>query len=88
MEQSVSLYLAVVMVFSKYPYEYIEEIYFKLTELETHWLKSRYILKSRQNELIDPLEVYNKSKSQDLFKKSEKVLKLTKKFLSEEFDIK
>ena len=74
------------VVFNKYPYDYIEEIYFNLTELETHWLKSRYILKTRQNVLIDPLEVYDKKKSSNLYKKSEQVIKLTKKFLKEEFD--
>lgn len=76
------------IVFSKYPYDYIEEIYFLLSELETHWLKSRHILKTRQNVIIDPLETYKKPKSNDLYKKSEKVITLTKKFLFDEFDLK
>ena len=75
------------LVFSKYPYDYIEEIYFNLSELETHWLKSRYILKTRQNVIIDPLELYDKKKSSNLYKKSENVIKLIKKFLKEEFDL-
>ncbi len=75
------------IVYSKYPYDYIEEIYFILSELETHWLKSRYILKTRENKLLDPIETYTKAKSQDLYKKSLKVYELVLKFLKEEFDL-
>lgn len=75
------------IVYSKYPEDYIEEIYFLLSELETHWLKSRYILKSRDNKIINPLDTYDKKKAEDLYKKSSRIMVLVRKFLKDEFDI-
>jgi HEPN domain-containing protein len=74
------------LVYTKFPYDYIEEIYFNLSKLETHWLKSRYILKNK-NTIINPLEVYNKKNSKELIEISKKTLELSKKFLKEEFDL-
>lgn len=75
------------IIYSKYPYEYIEEIYFLLTELETHWLKSRYILKTREGKILNPKDLYSKEKSKQLVKKAEKVIILIQKFLKEQFDL-
>jgi HEPN domain-containing protein len=75
------------ILFEKYPYDYIEEIYFLLSELETHWLKSRYILKSRDGTILDPKDLYNKKKAENLIKKAQKIQDLIKKFFYEEFNI-
>ena len=75
-------------VFPKFPQEEIENIYENLTELEKHWLKSRYILKNRENKLIEPKDFYNSSNSKKLIEKSKEVFFEVKNFLEKEFNLK
>ena len=58
-----------------------------IQDLEKHWLKSRYLLKSRNNELLSPLDVYDKNKAEELLSKAKVVLENVEEFISKKFEI-
>ncbi len=56
-------------------------------ELERHWLSSKYPIKRRDETIIDPEDLYNKTKTFELYKKADFVIKEISKFLKEELDL-
>lgn len=71
----------------KYNFDF-EKIIENSFELERHWLSSRYPIKKRDNTLINPNDLYDKKKTQELLKKGEFVFKKINEFLDKEFDLK
>lgn len=74
------------IVYTNFPYPEIDEIYDNAQLLETHWVKSRYLLKAKNNTLISPLNTYNEQNSKELVNKAEIVLKKVKEFIKKEFE--
>ncbi len=68
----------------KYPE--LEEISKVASEIEDHWLKTRYPIKTK-DKIFNPLKYYNEKIAKEILEKAKKVLSEIEKFLKENFGL-